>query len=337
MKCFIDFICFIFLIFMVLGGCKYRNDFPELKGPYLGQKPPGKTPEIFAPEIISTCYSESGIAFCPNGEELFLWLMEPRPYCTILWMKEEKKQWNTLQVFPSCGKYIDGKMTVSPDGKKFLFSSNRPRKMGEEPLDNWDIYFVERTQTGWGKPTHFDSNINTDWQDYYPSMAENGNLYFFSDRDEGEGEDDIYFSQYTDGSYAQPKNVGPSINSHLNEGDPYIEPDESYMIFCSRDRKTGFGNNDLYISFRKNDGSWVKAKNMGKTINTTAEEVCPFVSYDGKYFFFSSNRKKNQTHPEVPFTYKQIKKALNGPGNGSNDIYWVGAKIIEDLKPNYLK
>jgi hypothetical protein len=308
-----------------------QRDRPVLKGPYLGQKPPGMQPEMFAPGIISSGYSECAIAFTPDARELFLWLGENRPYCVILWMKEERNRWNPLQVFPYSGKYVDMKFSVSPDGTKFLFSSYRPRGTSGEPLDNLDIWFVERTDRGWGRPARFDSNINTDWHDYYPSMASNGNLYFFSNREGGLGEDDIYFSCHKNGDYETSQNIGPPINSRINEGDPFIAPNEGYLIFCSRDREGGFGNNDLYISFRKESGTWTEPKNMGDSINTGAEEVCPFVTHDGKYFFFSSNRKKIQSYPRAPLTYKQIRQDLANPGNGAHDIYWVDATILETL------
>ena len=327
---------FIFLLF-ISSSCSRHRDFTKLKGPYLGQKPPGMTPEIFAPGIISKGYSEYAIAFTPDGKELYLWLGENRPCCVILWMKEEYDRWSPLEVCPFSGRYVDMKFSISPDGNKFLFSSNRPRKVNGKPLDNLNIWYMKRIQNRWSEPRCYGPTINTNYHDYYPSMARNGNLYFFSDRDGGRGEDDIYYSRFTNGKMTNAKNIGPSINTGLNEGDPFIAPDESFIIFCSRDCKGGFGNNDLYISFRKNDGSWTVAKNMGARINTVAEEVCPIVTHDDKYLFFSSNRKIDKSYPEIPLTYKQIVKVLEGPGNGKNDIFWVDAKIIEDLKPKNLK
>jgi len=200
-----------------------------------------------------------------------------------------------------------------------------------------NIWYMERIQNGWGDPSCFDSAVNTDRHDYYPTMAGNGNLYFMSDRDGGFGEDDIYMSRFIRGEWTEAKNIGASINTGMNEGDPFIAPDESYIIFCSRDREEGFGNNDLYISFCRKDGSWTRAENMGNRINTPAEEVCPIVTHDGKYFFFSSNRKRIRSSSEIPLTFKQIITELDSPGNGKNDIYWVDARVIEELQPEELR
>ena len=336
-----ELFCVFFLVLLFVASSmptqEKTADFPVLRGPYLGQNPPGMMPELFAPGIISRGYSEQQIAFTPDGRELFLWLGESRPYCTILCMKETGKGWIPLQVAPFSGKYVDMKFSISPDGRRFLFSSNRPHEKSRNPTDNLDIWTMERGSNGWGEPKRLDSAVNTGSHDYYPSMAENGNLYFMSDREGGLGEDDIYYAGFAGGKLTQARNIGPPINTSLNEGDPFIAPDESFILFCSRDRKDGFGNNDLFICYRKNDDTWTRPKNLGKKINTAAEEVCPVVSYDGKYLFFSSNRKHNDAYPSISLTLAQIELALANTGNGSYDIYWVDAAVIDNLKPKELK
>ena len=128
-----------------------------------------------------------------------------------------------------------------------------------------------------------------------------------------------------------------SINSDSEEFHAYVAKDESYIIFDSP-RPEGFGRNDLYISYKNNDGSWTKAKNMGDKINTPFSDMRPFVTFDGKYLFFCSTRPNPQINTEdKPFDYEQFMKRIAGPGNGSQDIYWMDAKIIEDLKPDHLK
>ena len=74
-----------------------------------------------------------------------------------------------------------------------------------------------------------------------------------------------------------------------------IAPDESYMIVNSSGRPDDLGNSDLYISFKREDGSWTRLKNMGKIINSPETDYCPMLSPDG-------------------------------------DIYWVDAKIIDAFK-----
>ena len=63
---------------------------------------------------------------------------------------------------------------------------------------------------------------------------------------------------------------------------PFISPDGSYLLF-SREY-------DLYISFRKQDGSWREAQNLGTPINSPSIDICPMITADGKYLFFVSQR-----------------------------------------------
>ena len=99
------------------------------------------------------------------------------------------------------------------------------------------------------------------------------------------------------------------INTAAFELGPYIAPDESFIIFESN-RPGGKGQMDLYICFRTPDDSWPEAINLGATINTKGQERFPGISPDGKFFFY---------------------------GGHTSDIYWVDAKIIEELKPKGLK
>jgi len=149
------------------------------------------------------------------------------------------------------------------------------------------------------------------------------------------GGDDIFVSKHSKGKYADPFNLGAAINTSHHECDPCITIDESYLIFCRRGE--GYGGHDLYISFIKRDGSWSRAQNMGEKFNTPYSELCLNLSPDGKYLFFTSNRRLYYSYSEVPLTYEGKLKVLSSPGNGSADIYWVDAKIIEELKPKELK
>ena len=101
-----------------------------------------------------------------------------------------------------------------------------------------------------------------------------------------------------------------AVNSDKNDWDAFIAPDESYIIFSSQNRPDTLGGQDLYISYRMNDGNWTAAKNMGNRVNSESGEICPSVSLDGEYFFFTSRRR-----------------------HGRADIYWMTTDIIRDLRP----
>ena len=157
--------------------------------------------------------------------------------------------------------------------------------------------------------------VNTNAGENYPSVARNGNLYFFSCREDGIGGCDLYLAKFIGGRHQTPVILDETINSKQNDWDAYVAPDESYIIFSSQERPDTLGGQDLYISFRREDGSWTQAKNMGERVNSESGEICPHVTLDGKYFFF------NRYNPEAE----------------EGNIYWVDIEVIENLKPEDLK
>jgi len=301
----------------------------------LGQKPPGMTPEIFAPRIISTGHGERIAAFSPNGKE-FYYALWGAPHGVILQMNEIDGQWTKPKVASFSGRF-EGDFTMSPDGKMIVFSSNRPFDRTSKPINHHYAWFVKRTQNGWGEPKPFGPEIND--REFFagcPTIAASGNLYFFSDKVDGIGKEDIWMSQFIDEKYLEAENLGSDVNTEQYDLDPFIAPDESYLIVTYINRTVG-NNANLHISFKKKDGSWTKAISMGDEVNSPEWEYCPTVSPDGKYLFFTSTRRAHKPYSETPITYEEKIKILNSPGNGMGDIYWVDAKIIEELKPAELK
>lgn len=301
-----------------------------LSGPYLGQDPPGKRAEMFAPGIISTGHDERIAAFTPDGKELYyaLW---GAPHGVILHIKEVNGRWTRPEVAPFSGRY-GGDFTMSSDGNKIVFSSNSPFSGAGEPQGDHYSWIVEKTENGWGEPVPYGPLINSP-ESFAgcPTIADNGNLYFYSDRTGGLGNDDIWVSKRADRSYQGPENLGDSINSEHYDLDPFIAPDESYIIFARIDKERR-GDADLFIGFRRDDGTWTDAMNMGDRINSEGWEFCPTVSPDGKYLFFTSTRRLHEAYSTIPLSYERKLETLNGPGNGSEDIYWADARIIEELR-----
>ena len=333
-----------FIIFMlVFAACQMQsekqsiNDTLVLKGPYLGQKPPGMTPEIFAAGIISTNMNASKIAISPDGKEIAFTLMNyNHTFYTIVFMRQENGLWSKPKVASFSGKYHDSEPYYSLDGKQLFFNSNRPLQGQKAPKD-YDVWVVEKDESVWSSPINLGPTINSDKNEVNPAVSQNGTLYFVSNREGGKGNNDIYMSKSLNGKYSQPKNLSNAINTSFTESGPYIAPDESYIIFNRYRSNTGHG---LHISFRKNDGSWSIAKNMGNIINTDITGntgIHGFVSPDSKYLFFASSRSPYFPHPDYKLTYNEISEILNSPVNGSSNIYWVSAKIIEKLKLNKLK
>ena len=327
-------IIIVCIVLLVFTGCAKQDDFPVLKGPYLGQTPPGMKAEIFAPGIISTGFNEHGISFTPDGKELYFRILGP-PHGAIYCMKEINGKWIKPKIAPFLGKY-DAKSSLAPDGNKIVFSTGQPKSKNGKQMDHWEIWVVERGDDGWSEPVNI--GLKSDYDVACPSIANSGNIYYYSESiSDGFGYGDIYMSKYKDGKYSEPINLGNPINTEFWENDPHISPDESYIIFQS-DRGGNHAFGDLFISFKDNRGLWIEPINMGDNVNSPSSgEGCPWVTPDGKYLFYSGMRYDYKHDSEEPLAYETKMLILNSPGNGSEDIFWVDAKIIEELKPKDLK
>lgn len=327
------FIGIVILIGLIFTNCTRQSDFPVLKGPYLGQKPPGMTTEIFAPCIISSRYHDGCITFSPNQRELF-YHFGGTAHLVILQMKQEYGRWTAPQIASFSGRYRDGEPHISYDGKRLVFRSNRPLDEKGEPMEYTDIWMTEKNENGWSAPRNLGLIVNSEKDDLYPTISTSGDLYFASNRDGGW---DIYVSRFINHRFTEPEKLSEAINSEYGAWDACVAPDNNYIIFCSTGRQDGLGRSDLYISFKKDDDTWTKSINIGNRVNSSYNEVDPVISPDGKYIFFRSNRIIRKPNLETSLTYYELLKKLNAPGNGDEDIYWVDAKIIEDLKPDELK
>ena len=272
---------------------------------YCGQKEPGPSPEIFAPDFISKPDRyEFGSVFSKTGREVFFGV-EGEEKAEILYSKLEKGVWSESGPILKNEQFGYNDPMLSPDEKRLYFISNRTLNDGET-IEDYDIWYVERKGAGWSSPINAGNKINTRSDEYYISFSENGTMYFSSNinaEKEKRNNFDIYRAEQINGEFQAPIKLDKNINTDRYEADVFIAPDETYIIFCA-DRKDGFGRGDLYISFKNKNGNWTPSKNMGEIINSENHELCPFVSKDGKYFFYTSNQ----------------------------DIYWVSTEIFEKMK-----
>ena len=291
-----------------LATLPYDN-WPDVAGPYLGQELPGMTAEIFAPGIISTDRSEINSVFAPDRDEFYFTTWTRETGSKIMVTSQIDDRWTTPEVASFSKDYSNVDLAITYDGKRVFFGTRRPRPGETEIREGvFDMWFADRTETGWGEEQSLGPVVNSGKSQIYPTVTRDGTLYFQAVREEGYGKADIYRSRLIDGVYQTPENLGPVINSENYEGDVFVADDESYLIVSIYGRKDGYGEGDLFISFRSPDDSWSPLRNMGGAINSDKRDFCPMVTPDGKYFFFSSKR------------------------GGEGDIFWVDAKVIKALR-----
>ncbi|MCP4725316.1 MAG: hypothetical protein GY863_09785, partial [bacterium] len=257
---------YLLLSILILTGCARGDDFPMLSGPYLGQRPPGMKAEIFNPGIFPENEFQYCSGFLNNGTVFVFTSMRRganrrlRPtYITEL--KNDK--WTEPEIAPF-SEYMPYNFTVGPGGEVIYFTSLKsPDNTTSVLLEQSNIWIVGLQKNGWTEPVMLGASINTEKNyENYPAAALNGTIYYMSDRDGGFGSEDVHRSKKLGGRYGPAENLGPVINTEGRDQDPFIAPDESYLIIC-QEKPDGLGKYDLYISFMKDDGSWTELINMG--------------------------------------------------------------------------
>ena len=324
----IIFYCYILNLF-----AQNPSSFKELSGPYLGQAPPGNEPELFAPGLISTAMYTRDMAMTPDGNEIYF-CISALGYNLIFYTKQIDGHWTEPEPVPfiSDFKYMYYEPHITPDGRRMLFLSNMPQKDGGEQSE--DIWAVDRNGDGWSRPYNLGLPINTDGNEFFPSVTRDGTLYF-TRAEKGSRIHFIYRSRFVNNKYEEPEKLGPEVNCGTNRYNAYIDRDERFIIVPAVGMEDSYGGTDYYIVFTDGDDSWSPPINMGNKVNSRSRgEYSAYISPDNKYFFFMSTRTSINNESSIEkVTYERLKQLYNKPQNGNADIYWMDASFIQALKP----
>ena len=319
--------------FALMYGFSCTTPEGKISGEYLGQKLPGNSPELFAPGIINDGIATRDITFTPDGKEIYFCKNTANStYSTILFCKETNEGWSEPEVlsFAQNSEFIFIEPFISPDGLKLFFVSNKGNNFTEANRFITDIWVAERENDFWGEPYKLDSIINSIDSEFFPSVAENGNLYFARENAKNR-EGFIYRSELKNGKYQKPEKLPIQINAGAARFNAVITKDESFMIVPIYGIEDSRGSTDYYITFYDKEKGWSQPQNMGDKINTkSGNEYSANFSPDGKYFFFMSSRTENKN--EGLLSYKTLQRIHNSPENGNSNIYWMKADFINVLK-----
>ncbi|NVK25742.1 MAG: PD40 domain-containing protein [Gammaproteobacteria bacterium] len=282
---FVSFSLAMMFAFITLGSAS-ANPSQMLSGAYLGQKVPSNEAEVFGPGVISKKLYSYGGTFSPDMQS-FYFLRQPAEDAKVEFvvMHQQEGQWQESLFDSKLGQPM-----FSPDGN-LMHLGKRVRT---------------RTPEGWSDAISVGEAFE-DFQIMRMSSSLQG-TYVFDEAGWPDGDGVIRYSRLIDGVRHPPKAFPKHINTGTFNAHPFIAPDESYLLWDGK-REHGFGGSDIYISFRQEDGTWGKAINMGKDINTNGWDAAASVTPDGKYLFFHR---------------------LNEHGNAN--MYWVSAQVIETLR-----
>ena len=178
---------------------------------------------------------------------------------------------------------------------------------------DYNIWYMVRNGDDWDLPQEIGSPINSELNEFFPSVTNEGTMYFT--RTIPSDGTYIFRSKLVDGNYIEPEKLGVEINSTNDQYNAFVAPDESYIIVPNGQRTDGYGGSDYYICFRNDDDSWQGPINLGSQVNSNfSREWSASISPDGKYLFFMSDR---------------------GPvSGGTTKIFWIDASFLMGLKPN---
>ncbi len=312
-----SFFLFIFLVSSCNNQSTKEFEFPKPTG--------SNNANIFLPGIISKGLGERDFAISPDRKMLMYTIQSPKGnFSTLMICKQNKNgKYSKPEVASFSGQFSDLEPFFHPLKKELFFASNRPKDgIGNYFEEDFDIWKVSYSGTGFSKPQRLPETINTYLNEFYPSVAKSGNLYFTSTRDFGFGKEDIFVSRYSNVNYDNPEPLDSNINTEVYEFNAFINADENLIIFSSFGRLKGPGKGDMYFSRKNQYGNWSKARLLPSPINSKYLDFCPFLDEKENILYFSSERANFET----PKNFNQVDSLTafyNGPQSSLSDIYYV--------------
>ena len=290
------------LIALVFNSCVKKQSKEKSTDPqhsadiYLGQKPPGLTPIPFAPGLVSTDLYEANSAFTPDMKA-FYFIRRGEEHKTSAFYEYKYNEINGMWEKSEVASPWIGRPVISPDG---------------ETMHLGDRY-LKRTESGWSELQNLEPPTVSNDSMYIMRLSSSANgTYYFDTYMESDSTFPIRYSRLIDGKHEEPIALPKAINTGAFISHPFIAPDESYLLFDAK-REDGFGDSDIYISFKQKDGTWGDPVNLGDKINTKAWEASASITPDGKYLFFTRNVGSDD--------FENV------------DVFWVDAQFINELKP----
>jgi WD40-like Beta Propeller Repeat len=314
--------CVLLLVGASFAGCR------ALPGPARSAHVPAPgacTPELYGAGLFTTGAWDFFMAFSPSQQQVLFGRADDRFEVYELYETRlaEDGRWAPPVKPRFAAHWSNADPHISPDGRSVYFISNRPHPGETAARDTYDIWVARLRPDGeWGNAERLPAPANdASLDEWSPAVAANGNLYFGGERPGTHGGSDLWVARLVDGTYQAPENLGEAINTGAHELEPWVAPDESYLIFSALRRPDGLGGYDLFLS-RNRDGTWEQARRLCEGINSTASDFNQSVTPDGKWLYFSSTRPLAGPLGER-LDAPRDERAITGIGKGTGDIYRV--------------
>jgi len=188
--------------------------------------------------------------------------------------------------------YDDYMNAITADEQYLYFTRKLSRSKnpeGQHTEFNEDFYCAVKSDSAWKKAMNLGPPINTIDNEGALCISPDGKYIFFAacNREDGVGSCDIYWSRNTGGQWSDPVNLGPTVNSITWDSQPSFSSDGKTLYFASK-RAGGKGSSDIWKTELQPEGFWSTPENLGDSINTSQEEMAPFIHPDNRTLYFSS-------------------------------------------------
>jgi outer membrane protein OmpA-like peptidoglycan-associated protein len=259
---------------------------------------------------------------CKNGKEF---VANPQPFSIVNIGREINSE------------FEDYAPVLNAEENEIVFTTRRRdgntyENVADDNKPYEDIFTTTKSGSTWQPAKNIGLTLNTKFNDSNLSFSPDGQTLFIY-KDEGNG--DVYFTErQKDGGWSALEALPGLINSSYRESSVSITKDGELLYFAS-ERPGGFGGSDIYVCYKDSRGEWSRVKNLGPSINTEFDEDGPFIDYDGKTLYFSSQGRKGMGGFDIfkANLLDKEKNEWNEPENlgypinsPDNDIYFSGTK-----------
>jgi hypothetical protein len=224
--------------------------------------------------------------------------------------KEADVKNNKAEAFPwpVNSDFHDGPATFNGEQNQMVISHvDLYSKTGKKFVNRSKIFFLTLDEKKWSKLTSFQYNSD-DYSLVHPSLSADGQkLFFASDMPGGEGGMDIYMSEKQGDTWTTPKNLGNKVNTAGEEVFPYIRKDG--MLFFSSDGHSGLGGLDAFVA-KPNEGKYGDVKNMGASLNSSADDFGIVFNDDNLTGYFSSDRLEGKGSDDI-YSFTIVDKSID--------------------------
>lgn len=199
--------------------------------------------------------------------------------------KDKEGKWINPQIMEFClPEKNEATVAVSVDERRIY--------VYKDETGNGDIYYSDFQASRFSELKYLETKgVNTDsWEPHITVTPDGLQRYFSSDRPGGFGGRDLYrIYKLPNGEWSAPENLGPEINTEYDEDSPFLAIDNKTMYFASNGIRS-MGGFDIFVTKRKENGSWSTPENLGYPLNSTADDIYYTTTVDGSTGYLTSLR-----------------------------------------------